>query len=496
MKPFTLPLGAVAFAAYSTLASPQYGPAYYSPVSMTSAHAIVTAMASSASPSFMSTTSSIVSGSECGSGLMICQVIDPTRKEAPWAASNNAFPQCYDPTRYTCSSNFLCPVDAPKISGKYACGPIIASTASATTNSASPSVSSTSSAQLHISVNAPGTGDIDGIMGFNFLVDITIDVLGTASNSLIPFKPLYQDANSSTFGPGPNAAFPGLVVLQNTTMKKGPLIGPNTNLAGVFQLNGVAKVNGLNQYNTVWDAGAPLFGIGASELVVYYVEDKAGKEMPFTPGASDGLVSNVVRTPFTISNRSTNAVPPTTPQCMNGAMFTENNATTPASMPQVSAQIFNPHNGDVVGVNGSGWILDLLFNANSAMANSLISESAGFKSGFVSPTSPAFKPGPNSLIPGLVVLLNTTQTGAPFSGPGTNLAGLFQINNFRTVNCDTIIEIWAEWLVGKPIAGHGSSQINVFLVKGTAPAVITDTSNLATRSDLISGVSTVNIILS
>lgn len=181
---------------------------------------------------------------------------------------------------------------------------------------------------------------------------------------------------------------------------------------------------------------------------------------------------------------------------MNGAMFTQNSATTPAGMPQISAQIFNPHNGDVVGVNGSGWVLDLLFDANSAIANSLISESAGYKSGFVSPTSPAFKPGPNSLIPGLVVLLNTTQTRAPFSGPGTNLAGLFQINNFRTVNCDTIIEIWAEWFVGKPIAGHGPSQINVFLVKGNAPVVITDTSNLASRSDLISGVSTVDIILS
>lgn len=87
-------------------------------------------------------------------------------------------------------------------------------------------------------------------------------------------------------------------------------------------------------------------------------------------------------------------------------------------------------------------------------------------------------------------------TGGPFSGPGTNLAGLFQINNFRTVNCDTIIEIWAEWLVGKPIAGHGPCQINVFLVKGVSPAVITDTSNLASRSDLISCVSTVDMILS
>ena len=318
----------------------------------------------------------------------------------------------------------------------------------------------------------------------------------SAANGLIPFQPLYQDANSSTFGVGANAAFPGLVVLQNTTMTKGPLTGPNTNLAGVFQLNGVSKVNGLDQYNTVWNAGGALFGIGPSELVVYYVKGKAAKNMTFTPGASDGLVSNVVNVPFTISNRSTNAVPPTTPQCMNGATFVQNSAITPAGMPPVAAQIFNPHNGDVVGVNGSGWILDLIFDASSTMANSLISESAGYTSGFVNQTSPAFQPGHNSLIPGLVVLLNTTVMGAPLSGPGTNLAGLFQISNFRTVNCNTIIEIWAEWLVGKPIAGHGPSQINVFLVNSTAPDVLTNTSNLAGRSDLISGVSTVDIILS
>jgi len=50
--------------------------------------------------------------------------------------------------------------------------------------------------------------------------------------------------------------------------------------------------------------------------------------------------------------------------------------------------------------------------------------------------------------------------------------------------------------VGKPIAGHGPSQINAFLVNGTAPAYIADTSALAARPDLISDVATVNIILS
>ncbi len=130
------------------------------------------------------------------------------------------------------------------------------------------------------------------------------------------------------------------------------------------------------------------------------------------------------------------------------------------------------------------------------MSNALISGGAMYTSGFVNQSSPRFHAGANSLLPGLVVLLNTTTTQSPLKGPGTNLAGLFQINNVRDINCETLTEIWAAWLVGKPIAGHGPSQINAFLVNGTAPAYIADTSALAARPDLISDVVTVNIILS
>lgn len=265
-------------------------------------------------------------------------------------------------------------------------------------------------------------------------------------------------------------------------------MGPSTNLAGVFQLNGVASTDGLHQYNSYWDAGAAAFGIRPSELVVYYVKGKAGKTASFTPGALDGLVSNVVNVPFTISNRSSNAVPGTTPHCMNGQVFVPNNASTPAGQPAVSARVFHPTEGQTVGVNGSGWILDLLFDATSSMSNALISADAGYKSGFINQSSPLFHAGPNSLLPGLVVLLNTTTDQAPFKGPGTNLAGLFQINNVRDINCDTVIEIWAAWLVGKPISGHGHSQINAYLFNDTAPAFITDISALAARTDLISNV--------
>lgn len=424
----------------------------------------------------------------CGSQLLSCAVSDPTRKEAPWAGSTSTFPQCYDPVRYTCASNFLCPIGSPKTPGQYACGPSMPSPSTAAISALKPEVS--------IAVNAPGAGDVDGVKGFNYIVDLTIDVLSKDSNGLIPYKPLYQDGSNPTFKPGPNPVFPGLVVLQNTTANKGALVGPGTNLAGVFQLNGVASTNGLHQYNSYWNAGGALFGIGPSELVVYYVKGQAGTTASFTPGVSDGLVSNVVNVPFTISNRTSPTTPSTVPQCQNGQMYTPNNATTSASQPAISAQVFHPTEGQTVGVNGSGWILDLLFDATSSASNALISSDAGYNSGFVNQSSPAFHAGPDSLLPGLVVLMNTTTAQSPLKGPGTNLAGLFQVNNLRNVNCDTITEIWAAWLVGKPIAGHGPSQISAFLVNGSAPAFIADTSALAARTDLISDVATVNIILS
>ncbi|KAF8848800.1 hypothetical protein BDZ45DRAFT_774574 [Acephala macrosclerotiorum] len=74
-------------------------------------------------PVFPPPTSTPIPQPPCGTGLLICQVEDPTRLEAPWHRVSATFPQCYDPALYTCASNFLCPINAPKINGEYACGP-------------------------------------------------------------------------------------------------------------------------------------------------------------------------------------------------------------------------------------------------------------------------------------------------------------------------------------------------------------------------------------
>lgn len=81
----------------------------------------------SASTAPTSTTASSLPGGSgsgtCPAGNLLCQVEDPTRLEAPWRGVDAPFPQCYDPSLYVCSGNFLCPINAPKIPGEYACGP-------------------------------------------------------------------------------------------------------------------------------------------------------------------------------------------------------------------------------------------------------------------------------------------------------------------------------------------------------------------------------------
>jgi len=90
-----------------------------------------------------SATSAPSGSANCGAGTLLCEVEDPTRLEAPWHGVYAAFPQCYDPALYTCSDNFLCPINAPKIPGQYACGPYI------TISSSSSAVNSSTVSPAH-----------------------------------------------------------------------------------------------------------------------------------------------------------------------------------------------------------------------------------------------------------------------------------------------------------------------------------------------------------
>ena len=108
-------------------------------------------------------------------------------------------------------------------------------------------------APLKASVISPAQGASAGVGG-TFSVDLSLEARTPQANSLLAgYTAAFNDPNSPTFHPGPDAAAPGLVVLLSTTptIAGTPLQGPNTNLAGVFQINDIAKTNGkLSTFNS------------------------------------------------------------------------------------------------------------------------------------------------------------------------------------------------------------------------------------------------------
>jgi predicted lipoprotein with Yx(FWY)xxD motif len=159
-----------------------------------------------------------------------------------------------------------------------------------------------SSLPLQLSVLTPGPGDEAGAGG-SFNVDLSIQALTKQANSLLSdYKPFLGDPNSPTFGPGTDPGAPGLVVLLSSTPTKAgtPLQGPNTNLAGVFELNTVTKSGGLVSTWNDWQVTSPgFFGTGRVALTAYVVAGTAPAHVT-TPGA--GAISNVVRVPFAIAS--------------------------------------------------------------------------------------------------------------------------------------------------------------------------------------------------
>jgi hypothetical protein len=158
---------------------------------------------------------------------------------------------------------------------------------------------------IELSVFAPGTNDVAGKGGSGFVVDLSLTARNKASNgSLAPeagYKPLFNNPTSPTFAPGANGGAPGLVVLLSTTpdMPGTPFHGPNTNLAGLFQINGIGSVRGgLTQTWNTWQVGKAGFGSGPSVLTAYVVRGTAPAVVPAT---GLDVISNMVKVPFMIT---------------------------------------------------------------------------------------------------------------------------------------------------------------------------------------------------
>jgi hypothetical protein len=158
---------------------------------------------------------------------------------------------------------------------------------------------------IKLSVFSPGAGDRSGAGGVGFIVDLSLDATKTRYNHFLSaaagYKPYFNDPSSATFHPGPDPGAPGLVVLLSTTVDKPgtPFQGPRTNLAGLFQINGVAKVDAgkAETWNT-WQPGKPLFGTGRTTLTAYLVK---GTAPTVVPTAGLHKLSNVVRVHFDIA---------------------------------------------------------------------------------------------------------------------------------------------------------------------------------------------------
>jgi hypothetical protein len=156
----------------------------------------------------------------------------------------------------------------------------------------------------------------------------------------------------------------------------------------------------------------------------------------------------------------------------------------PTKAPPVEVTVFSPGDGDHSGSAGAGFVVDVALDAATAKDNHYLSPQAGYRPYFNDPNSSTFHPGPDPGAPGLVVLLSSTpdKPGTPFHGPRTNLAGLFQINGVARVMGDRA-ETWNTWQAGKPLFGTGPVTLTVYVVKGTAPAVVA-----ARQGDRISNV--------
>ena len=123
----------------------------------------------------------------------------------------------------------------------------------------------------------------------------------------------------------------------------------------------------------------------------------------------------------------------------------------------VHIDVFAPEKHSVAGVEGRGWFVDMEVDFNGIPLRQtgftgLQLTGPGVHAN-AAPFPGAAAPGQDDRMPGLVVLASTTNADRPgFSGPGTNLAGLFNLTGV-TNRTPEETELWDTWIVGAAIAG-------------------------------------------
>jgi hypothetical protein len=124
----------------------------------------------------------------------------------------------------------------------------------------------------------------------------------------------------------------------------------------------------------------------------------------------------------------------------------------------VRIEVFAPERGSNAGASGFGWFVDMevdFLGANLHQAGfSGLQLTGPMGHNNIPPFPGAFSTGQDDRLPGLVVLTSTTNNTLPgFSGPGTNLANLFNLTGI-TNRDEKETELWDTWIVGAAIAGQ------------------------------------------
>jgi hypothetical protein len=282
------------------------------------------------------------------------------------------------------------------------------------------------------------------------------------------FIPFLNSPNLTTFTAGPDPGAPGFVCL---------ISGSTKNFAGFFELNAItnsdAHGNILEAY-FVWYIPAAALGSNVNVTTsVFFLNSPAGATYTKDPATDPAVISNIATVSFFIF----------------GGAASNITATATTATP-VTIDVFTPRGGEVVGVNGAGWLVDLLL-INTDLSANVFAPINGYAPLYHDNfTDPKFAPGVSKAVPGLVVLSNTSTLAG---GASTNLANLFQINAVTGVVNGVISEYWCTWLVGAAFAGKGQpSSLTIFLVNGTAPATI----NGSLPTNIISNVVIQNFTLS
>jgi len=143
---------------------------------------------------------------------------------------------------------------------------------------------------------------------------------------------------------------------------------------------------------------------------------------------------------------------------LNASASSASSNGDPQRAKPVRIEVFAPERGANAGAGGFGWFVDMEVdflgqNLQQAGFSALQLTGPGVHSN-AAPFPGAFSPGQDDRMPGLVVLTSTTNnTVTGFSGPGTNLANLFNLTGITNRDSKET-ELWDTWIVGAPIAGQ------------------------------------------